>query len=633
MAASSKRSLYNPAPSQTPPAQARKSLVQGVLVSEPSIHGSASSAISSITYIPDQSLPINKERQQTSPVLLVDASGPRKSPDLAEVPVVTSIINSPVRVVCHSPQSTGRNRLEKSVVFEKSDDRLGVTGHLDEGRRVKVSTVPSVNLLNSNTKTKASSILHLSPDSLDDEHLPDDLTSEHPIDDSLLGHNSQDTEEKTDTKCIGKTTTQFKSFLGEEGYHAPPLSAHLPASEIKQQLFDFSQSDGSQAGEGDVSILPSEEKHGLKQKKKKQKTARIVPSRYMEKTKVTRQVKVPHPPKKVMKTPAASLKSKHQSVLITHSADSTLNLDAITPFVPHTTQQKMIVTSTPADGMVGAEPLAHMAAAPTPILPQGIATAVTVGAGASAIRKASRDKIKVQKNVQKSQLSSSSQAAQQTLGAKPPVPKKVVHTASEDPDVSQCQLELQYSRVVQASFLYSRLKHSFAQKEKDAQAQIYSVWQEKEKLQREVANLELQLKMKKKIAELDQHIHLQMLGLKPIGSDMSKLILEYNRLAAALDTTLHVMSVNGVSFPDNHDELFAELDRSERLLGEIDQITKLKQREIQMFATEMDGLSKTVESEIQEQKRCGELLAAASSLGTQERSLQAECFMNGSEES
>ena len=44
----------------------------------------------------------------------------------------------------------------------------------------------------------------------------------------------------------------------------------------------------------------------------------------------------------------------------------------------------------------------------------------------------------------------------------------------------------------------------------------------------------------------------QLSGLKPIGSDMSKLILEYNRLAAALDTTLHVMSVSGVAFPHNH---------------------------------------------------------------------------------
>ena len=39
---------------------------------------------------------------------------------------------------------------------------------------------------------------------------------------------------------------------------------------------------------------------------------------------------------------------------------------------------------------------------------------------------------------------------------------------------------------------------------------MYLVWQEKEKLQREVANLELQLKMKTKIAELDKQIQLQV---------------------------------------------------------------------------------------------------------------------------
>ena len=33
---------------------------------------------------------------------------------------------------------------------------------------------------------------------------------------------------------------------------------------------------------------------------------------------------------------------------------------------------------------------------------------------------------------------------------------------------------------------------------------------------------------------------------------MLKLILEYSKLAAALDTTRHHMSVNGVSMPDNH---------------------------------------------------------------------------------
>jgi len=122
---------------------------------------------------------------------------------------------------------------------------------------------------------------------------------------------------------------------------------------------------------------------------------------------------------------------------------------------------------------------------------------------------------------------------------------------------------------------------------------------------------------------------LQMSGLKPIGSNMLKLILEFSKLAAALDTTRHHMSVNGVFIPANHDELFAVLDESERLLGEIDELTKQKQPKVHSFASEMEGLSKTVESEIQEQKRCGELLAAASTLSTQERSLQAQCIMAG----
>ena len=37
---------------------------------------------------------------------------------------------------------------------------------------------------------------------------------------------------------------------------------------------------------------------------------------------------------------------------------------------------------------------------------------------------------------------------------------------------------------------------------------------------------------------------------------MLKLILEYSKLAAALDTTRHHMSVNGVFMPQNHGKVF-----------------------------------------------------------------------------
>ena len=97
-----------------------------------------------------------RESEQTSPVLMVDATGHHKNPDLAEVPVVTGIVNSPVRVVCHSPRSVGRERsgLENPVVVQRSDNISHVTGHLEAGRRVKVAGVPSLNLLDSSARKK-----------------------------------------------------------------------------------------------------------------------------------------------------------------------------------------------------------------------------------------------------------------------------------------------------------------------------------------------------------------------------------------------------------------------------------------------------------------------------------------------
>lgn len=108
------------------------------------------------SFAPDSIHLEERESEQTSPVLMVDATGHHKSPDFAEVPVVTGIVNSPVRVVCHSPRSVGRERsgLENPVVVQRSDNISDVTGHLEAGRRVKVAIVPTVNLLDSGARKK-----------------------------------------------------------------------------------------------------------------------------------------------------------------------------------------------------------------------------------------------------------------------------------------------------------------------------------------------------------------------------------------------------------------------------------------------------------------------------------------------
>ena len=115
--------------------------------------------------------------------------------------------------------------------------------------------------------------------------------------------------------------------------------------------------------------------------------------------------------KKVKAFTSATSRSKDQS-FITHSNNSTLNLDIYTPFIRNASQHKGIVTSTPADGMAGVGPPVHMGA-PTPILPQGIATSSRSEQGGSggtgAIKKTSRDK-------QKTQTSMSKKTAVKTTG-------------------------------------------------------------------------------------------------------------------------------------------------------------------------------------------------------------------------
>jgi len=70
--------------------------------------------------------------------------------------------------------------------------------------------------------------------------ISDNLASEHFTGEGPSNLEMHDTEGRKESKQKRETVDQFKSFLGEEGYHAPPLSSNLSTSEIKQQLFDFS---------------------------------------------------------------------------------------------------------------------------------------------------------------------------------------------------------------------------------------------------------------------------------------------------------------------------------------------------------------------------------------------------------
>ena len=76
---------------------------------------------------------------------MVDASRQHRSANVAEVPVVTTVVSSPVKVVCHSPRST-RIREQTARISGHTDTTARVTGHTDTATRVDVAGVPTVSL-------------------------------------------------------------------------------------------------------------------------------------------------------------------------------------------------------------------------------------------------------------------------------------------------------------------------------------------------------------------------------------------------------------------------------------------------------------------------------------------------------
>lgn len=91
---------------------------------------------------------------------------------------------------------------------------------------------------------------------------------------------------------------------------------------------------------------------------------------------------------------------------------------------------------------------------------------------------------------------------------------------------------------------------------------MYSVWQEKEKLQREVANLELQLKMKTKIAELDKQIQLQVWRIHHL---LSLLVHEWLRAGFSMNVETLVETNLAIVLPGVFAPLLATDDKREQV--------------------------------------------------------------------
>lgn len=189
-------------------------------------------------------------------------------------------------------------------------------------------------------------------------------------------------------------------------------------------------------------------------------------------------------------------------------------------------------------------------------------------------------------------------------------------------------LDLQYARLLQMTYLHMKAKQTFDKQEEKAKAEIYGLWGINRKIEKEIEALTSAVNTMKLEMTIDQLLDMQMERSKPLSNKLSKMILKSSRLAEALMDTTHYLPTNYIIQPENEEKVLDALDESKRLLSEIHSLTRKYEPNIENLASTSEVLMKTVKTEVSEQARCSELLAACTTRLNHERSLQVQLLEN-----
>ncbi|XP_065071557.1 HAUS augmin-like complex subunit 8 isoform X2 [Rhopilema esculentum] len=171
--------------------------------------------------------------------------------------------------------------------------------------------------------------------------------------------------------------------------------------------------------------------------------------------------------------------------------------------------------------------------------------------------------------------------------------------------------------------LGNQAKESFTKQEKEAKDQIYNIWQENQKLKSEIRQLEQTVHAKKQTMALDQLLKIQDAGLRPLDESLDRLRNNYSTMGEALDNTRHYIQVEDVVVTDQ-EKLIAALKESQMLLAEISSYTGTKQLNVEKMATNLSQMVEKLAAEVSNLDKCQDLLVAANTLTTYERSMQSQ---------
>lgn len=643
---SSKRKLYKPAPAaQTPPHAARRSLPQGRLTStdSKSLLANVSPRTSETNQLPSRratqgsnakrSLNYNSAMasrenpstpsHQISPtithspakvqpsaslslsepedearkpqvevpapssfelsVLAVDASHRHASRVDKEVPIKTSYIKSPAKVVCHSPK-------------RKTTSRVTGTPHRGNAGKISipVETVPSVNV-SAILSRKDESQSSCSPPPSEDSSLS--TVAGSPVDRRSKAIETVVVQEKDNPRS-------YVSFLDSGSC----TDVSVPSRNVDQSDVHVRQPNFDDTGVSNIAGTSRLDSGVEEVTQKKKRKTRVVQSKYMASARSRigdKPVNVKRSENQSSRTTAMAAKDRRTKTDKTSKSmlkDQTANQSIVTNV------KKPLHTSTPAEVFHHAENSKSNTAQKTD---RSVSSSLLAPSHFTGSKE--KNRMRASKDVFPSRDSKSERTAQVRSGKQTGGDRE-----------SQLQRDLIYARLCQWRFLNLKQRDAFKKQEKQAQEWFYSMSQLNQQMRERNHELRIRLAKKKKEDEIDRQLKLQLKVLRTLDAQTRRLFPNYEKFYEGIDTTRHHISLQDILMPQNEDELLAALKEFENNAEEVAQLLQNKESKILSFSDEMQVLAETIQTETDEHERCTELLAAANSLTTQEQSLQAE---------
>ncbi|XP_046850292.1 uncharacterized protein LOC124443804 [Xenia sp. Carnegie-2017] len=527
-------------------------------------------------------------------VLAVDATYRHISHTDKEVPIKATYMKSPAKVVCHSPKKA--REIAISQAANENTGNIGMPVVSANGNAGKISipveTVPSFKL--------STSLLLKDDPNFSDSSQP---KSENESLSTVAGSPVDPRSKAVETVVVQEkgNPRSYVSFLDSGSCTDVSLTSQNTTTNMDQPDLRVSQPNFDDTGFSSLGASKPEG-GGEKVLRKKKKKTRVVSSKYMT---------------SAMSRTGGNLPSKHQSKETSQATsrntamagkneeetsklsmrDRTIN-ESIT-----TNSQKPLHTSTPADALANREDKI------TKIQKYERADSSELATHAHLNSKKKRNETKTGKDAMPIKAERTTQVSN----------KKAVNN-----EMSQLQHNMIYARLCQWKFLRMKQENAFKKQEKQAQEWFYSMSKLNEQMRERNHELKLSLHKKRKEEEINRQIDLQLKVLRKLDSQIRQLYPEYENFFKGIDATRHHLSFQDILMPQNEDDILDALYELENNAEEVARLLEHDKSKILSFSDEIYGLAEIALAEKDEHERCTELLAAASSLATQENSLKAE---------